>query len=116
MPTADDYSCRRYFFILAQANIYLCRRHTFLFCVSKTFLCGFSHIFLLPKATFLSVSIVNNYSATGINSNFSTSNIPLSVIFNEGITGSARNDKVKNGLKSISGEIISMASCSLAKS
>ena len=41
---------------------------------------------------------------------------PLSVIFISGITGSDKNDKVKNGLKFNDGAILSMAACNFAKS
>ena len=40
----------------------------------------------------------------------------MSVIFISGITGSDRNDKVKNGLKFIDGAILSIAACNFAKS
>ena len=78
-----------------EVNLLDCRRHSWTR-RSRLWDCALSMQFI--------------YSATGINLNFSTSNIPLSVIFSEGITGSASNYKVKNGLKSISGEIMSIAS------
>ena len=40
----------------------------------------------------------------------------MSVIFISGITGSDKNDKVKNGLKFNDGAILSMAACNFAKS
>lgn len=47
---------------------------------------------------------------------FLTSNNPLSVILISGITGKDKNDKVKNGLKVISGAMLFKASCNLSKS
>lgn len=46
------------------------------------------------------------YSQISINLKLTTSNNPLSVIVKSGIIGSDKNDKVKNGLKSILGDII----------
>lgn len=46
------------------------------------------------------------YSQISINLKLTTSDNPLSVIAKSGITGSDKNDKVKNELKSILGAII----------